>query len=97
MGAVDMTEFAFAFAPTELRGPKIYLEIRNSGEIEHELVLLDDEGREVAAMPPLAPGATAPLTVVVGPGSYSVRCLLTYGYETHATRGMVQDVTITAR
>ena len=98
--AVAMTEFAFAFDapdPVELRGPKLYLSITNDGEIEHELVVFDDEGREVAAMPPLDPGASAPLTVAAGPGTYRVRCLLTYGYETHATLGMERDVTITER
>lgn len=92
--AVTMEDFAYRFETTELTGPRIYVTLHNTSEsLDHEFdVYLDDE--KVLDLPPIPAGGYAETGLELEPGTYVARCGLAYGYETHASRGEVQEFTV---
>lgn len=87
---VEGTEFAFR--PEELTveaGRPVAVTLVNAGEVEHEWVLVDDDGSEIAhAHAPPGQDATAVFTLDEA-GTYEVRCTV----AGHAEQGMVGTVT----
>ncbi len=92
---VDVTLRDFAIdMPPEVRGRKAFFEARNDGPSPHELELLDEDGREVGAIPPFPEGETHTLAVELEPGTYRAQCLVRVGERTHAELGMVTEFTV---
>ncbi len=89
--AVTVTEFTFQLASTNLKGPKVFLEVKNSGQLQHELVITkpgqtDDEG-ELAATDKIPPGDGRDLAVELKPGRYQFACFI----KTTGSDGTVVD------
>ncbi len=66
--------------------------VRNQGGVEHDLVILDDQGQPLAGTPTIAPGRTATFEASLSPGSYAVVCTL----PGHREVGMTGELTVTS-
>ena len=94
MVRVGMRDFAFEGISPTTKGPKVFFEASNQGPSEHELVVVDEDGKEVGEIPPFEKGATKTLAVELKPGRYSTRCVIKLGDRTHAQLGMEANFTV---
>lgn len=87
---VEGTEFAFEPADLTVEvGRPVAVTLTNAGEVQHEWVLLGDDGSEIAHAH-AQPGAEATAVFTLDqPGTYEVRCTV----PGHAEQGMVGTVT----
>lgn len=88
-----MTDYAFAL-PNTIKGPKVFFEVMNDGPGEHEFLVQDAAGREIAEIEPFAKGEEKTLAVELAPGSYKVVCLVKEGEKTHQELGMESSFTV---
>lgn len=92
---VSMKDFAFAGLPSMLEGEKVLFELTNAGPSEHEFVVFEKGGSEaVRGVRPFAKGKTEMLALELEPGSYTAKCLVKVGGQTHADLGMQTDFTV---
>jgi uncharacterized cupredoxin-like copper-binding protein len=92
---VTMRDFAFSGIPATVMGEKVLFEVSNEGPSEHEFVVFKQGGDDaVSGIEPFAEGKTENLAVELAPGSYTVRCLIQLGDQTHAELGMQTDFTV---
>lgn len=93
--SVEIVDFDYRFTATTLDGPRLYLTLRNVGDLEHRFAIYRRGAIEpVAEWPPLAAGGYAEVGVELRPGAYVAKCMLAYGYQTHAARGELQEFTV---
>ena len=92
---VSLKDFAFVGLPADLKGPKLYLRLVNVGTVQHELLVIDGGGREVAASSPFPTGNTKTLVAELPPGSYTVECRVKEGDKLHSDLGMKMPVSVT--
>jgi uncharacterized cupredoxin-like copper-binding protein len=86
---VEATEFAFDPAEPEIEAARpVAVTFTNRGDAEHEWVLLDEGGSEVAHLHAAA-GERARAVVDLQPGTYEAVCEI----PGHAEQGMVGEVT----
>ena len=89
-----LRDFAFDGVSPSVKGPKVLFEATNQGPSSHELVVADEDGREVGAIPPFDRGLTKTLAVELEPGRYTTRCVVRLGNRTHAQLGMETSFTV---
>lgn len=80
------TEYAFsADASTQiLEGETVRLRLTNNGEVDHEMQLLDENGRLIDRVPRLSPGASGAIVVTFDDaGVYQLICDI----DDHLSRG----------
>ncbi len=84
-----LRDFAFESVPPTVKGPKVYFEATNQGPTEHELVVMDEAGKELGEIEAFAKGKDSkPLALELEPGRYKLACLVKLGDKTHADLGM---------
>lgn len=92
---VTLVDFQFKGLPETIKGPKVFFEARNEGPSQHELVVFDEDGSELGAIPPIEPGPELhSLAVELKPGRYRVECRVMAGDRTHAELGMRSEITV---
>lgn len=69
----ELSEFAIA-GPETLDGDMDYIDVVNSGELPHTLVVTDPSGRVVAATGLIQPGEATTLDVDLSEGRYTFTC-----------------------
>jgi uncharacterized cupredoxin-like copper-binding protein len=90
-----LRDFAFEGAPATVKGPKVYFEAVNQGPTEHELVVMDEAGKELGEIEAFDKGKDAPpLAIELKPGRYRLTCLVKLGDKTHADLGMEAPLTV---
>jgi len=72
-GSFDLVEYEIV-GPSQLETATNTIEITNSGEYPHTLVITDVSGEVVAASSLLSAGESAELTLDLEPGRYSFTC-----------------------
>lgn len=86
---ISMRDHAFVDMPATITGPRLRIEAKNNGPSEHEVLVFDADGNEIAGVDPVASGETAELSVELPAGTYELRCLVEISpTETHFDRGM---------
>ncbi len=90
-----LRDFAFESVPATVKGPKVYFEATNQGPTDHELVVMDEAGKELGEIEAFAKGKKSkPLALELKPGRYKVACLVKLGDKTHADLGMEAPFTV---
>ena len=79
---VTLTEFEIQM-PSQIEAGVTTFEIMNEGSVEHNFEI-ENEQMEKMLVSPIAPGATATMTVDLEPGTYEVYCPV----ADHEDRGM---------
>jgi hypothetical protein len=80
-----MREFAFEGMPASVRGPRVFFEVSNEGE----LVVVDPGGKRLGETGEFTKGdGTRTLALELQPGRYRVQCLVKLGDRTHLDEGM---------
>ena len=88
--AVQMTEFHLALPSTTLAAGTYTFDAVNAGRMVHALSV-DGPGVEDQHTGPVEPGASAPLTVTLAPGTYDMYCPV----DNHKALGMNLTLTVT--
>lgn len=82
---VVMRDYAFEGIPAEVTGPKVFFEATNQGPTEHEVVVVDESGKELGEIEAFGKDKESkPLALELQPGRYRARCLVKLGDKTHA-------------
>ncbi len=90
-----LRDFAFESVPPTVKGPKVYFEATNQGPSEHELVVMDEAGKELGEIEAFGKGKESkPLALELRPGRYKLTCLVKLGDKTHAGLGMEASFTV---
>ena len=90
-----LRDFAFESIPSTVKGPKVYFEASNQGPTEHELVVMDEAGKELGEIESFSKGKESkPLALELQPGRYKLSCLVKLGDRTHADLGMEATFTV---
>ena len=90
-----LRDFAFESVPPTVKGPKVYFEATNQGPAEHELVVLNEAGKELGEIEAFDKGNDAKhLALELQPGRYKLTCLVKLGDNTHADLGMEASFTV---
>ena len=87
---VSETEFKITLPAQKLTPGKVTFAVRNTGKIEHDLVVSGPGVTGAAKTPLLNPGQTAKLTVTLAAGSYTLYCSV----PGHRAAGMVAKLTV---
>lgn len=86
---ISMRDHAFVDMPATVTGPRVRIEAKNNGPSEHEVLIFDADGNEIAGTDPVPAGETAVLSAELPSGTYQLRCLVEISpTETHFDRGM---------
>ncbi len=92
---VAMKDFEFAGLLSTIEGEKVLFEVTNEGPSEHEFVVFEKGSEDaVRGIRPFAKAKTQMLAVELKPGSYTVKCLVKVGDQTHADLGMQTDFNV---
>jgi uncharacterized cupredoxin-like copper-binding protein len=86
---VSGTEFAFALSATELEPGSYVFELRNEGQLGHDLAI-EGPGIDETKTPVIDPGATAELDVELESGAYELWCTV----PGHRDAGMEAEVSV---
>jgi uncharacterized cupredoxin-like copper-binding protein len=86
---ISGTEFAFAVSATELSPGSYVLELRNEGQLGHDLAI-EGPGVDEEKTPVIDPGATADLEVELESGDYELWCTV----PGHRDAGMEAELTV---
>jgi uncharacterized cupredoxin-like copper-binding protein len=86
---VSGTEFAFALSATELEPGSYVFELRNEGQLGHDLAI-EGPGVDETKTPVTDPGATAEVDVELESGDYELWCTV----PGHRNAGMEAEVTV---
>lgn len=74
-------------------GDRVTIEVRNTGSLIHDLAVIHPDGSTVAAMDPIAAGATGTLVVdLEDPGYYRLNCNVDNHLTQHGMQAVI-DVT----
>ncbi|MBW3537331.1 MAG: cupredoxin domain-containing protein [Actinobacteria bacterium] len=86
---ISMRDYAFVDMPATVTGPRVRIEAKNNGPSEHEVLIFDADGNEIAGTDAVPAGETAVLSAELPSGTYQLRCLVEISpTETHFDRGM---------
>jgi plastocyanin len=77
----------FVYEPKGVTAPVgvVTLTMENRGAVEHDLVVEGARRRKLAEIPPIQPGKTEDVTVILTPGAYTLVCTV----PGHREAGMV--------
>ncbi len=90
-----MRDYRFEDIPATVKGPKVFFEATNDGPAEHELVVMDEHGKELGEIEAFKKGAEVKtLALELAPGRYRATCLVKRGGGTHADEGMEASFTV---
>jgi hypothetical protein len=75
-GTLTVSAREYAELPRRLEAPagRLTIVLRNTGVLDHDLVVRRRGGAMVARLPAVAPGATGRLAVRLAPGTYELAC-----------------------
>jgi len=73
-GEFVLTEYDIAVPGASFEAGTVPLQIVNSGEFPHTMVVTGEDGRALAATATIAAGSTAELVLDLEPGTYHVSC-----------------------
>jgi hypothetical protein len=81
---------------SQAKGPKVLFKVANAGSQNHELEVLDDQGKRVGGLPPFPVGATLrPLALELKPGTYTLQCTLKNpDGKVHRDLGMITKLVV---
>ena len=81
---------------SQAKGPKVFFKAANAGSQEHELEVLDDQGKSLGKIEPFPPGAFAkPLALELEAGTYTIQCTLkTTDGKVHRDLGMMTKLVV---
>lgn len=92
---VILRDFAIQGIGPTVKGPKVFFEASNQGPADHELVIVNEDGREQGEIHAFKPGTEGKtLSVELKPGRYEARCLVRVGDQSHVQRGMEASFTV---
>ena len=92
---VKMRDFAFEGIPATAKGRKVFFEATNDGPAEHELVVMDEHGKEMGEIEAFEKGdEVKTLALELAPGRYKATCLVKLDGRTHADQGMEASFTV---
>lgn len=97
--AVELGEFWINPEDRVLRAGAVELIVENYGQFPHTLVVSDASGTVIGATDLIGSEASTPLTVDLGPGSYTFTCRIVKGLDDgtfvdHFQEGMTASVTV---
>jgi uncharacterized cupredoxin-like copper-binding protein len=87
---VSETEFKITVPAAKVAAGKITFAVKNTGKIQHDLVVSGPGVTGAAKTPLLNPGQSGKLTVTLGAGSYTLFCSV----PGHRAAGMVAKLTV---
>lgn len=87
---VSETEFKITLPAQKVAPGKVTFEVKNTGKIQHDLVVSGPGVSGAAKTPLLTPGQTAKLTVTLVAGSYTLYCSV----AGHRAAGMSAKLTV---
>lgn len=79
------SEFKYEPKDVTARAGEITFVVTNTGSTDHNIVIQDTAGRDLAQIPVISPGKTEELKVTLRPGNYRLVCTL----PGHKEAGMV--------
>jgi hypothetical protein len=91
---VEMVDYRFSGIPETVKGPKVFFKVKNSGPAEHELVVVNSEGRHLGEVPEIRAGRSGVLALELPPGTYTAQCLVRADDKTHVQLGMETSFTV---
>ena len=99
--SVDLREFAINVSASRWEAGSIVLDVENTGEYAHAVVLTDGSGDVVAATGLLRAGGDVAMEVDLGPGNYQLTCRIVAqsadgALVDHFESGMIADVIVEA-
>lgn len=98
---VEVYEFAMDPSISSFEAGSIELDVTNTGEYGHTLVITDSNGHVISAGDVIGPGDTAQLSVDLAAGRYSFTCRIVAQDDEgnvidHYEQGMTADVVVVA-
>lgn len=75
---LTLTEFRISAAESTLNDGSVILDVANSGEFGHTVVVADSVGQVVGASSLIQPGETAKLELDLDPGQYEFTCRIVF-------------------
>ncbi|HEX2185584.1 MAG TPA: hypothetical protein VHN78_08770 [Chloroflexota bacterium] len=85
---VRLEDNACVGIPGVVKGPKVFFKATNRGAADHELEIVDANGKAVGEIKALNAGASGTLAVDLAPGTYTAQCLVELGGKPHSELGM---------
>lgn len=85
---LGLMSYAFTGLQSRMTGPNVLIEAENGTTTPHEVVIVDESGREVAEIEEFTKGSRS-VRAVLKPGTYRLKCLVKEGARTHEDLGMV--------
>ncbi len=93
---VTAVDYQFELEETAAEGPKVFFEVHNAGDEDHEFEVLDENGDAVDEIEAFGPSQTRQLALELEPGRYTLQCLVeTEDGQVHADLGMTDTFPIT--
>ncbi|MEZ5098940.1 MAG: hypothetical protein R3C15_03880 [Thermoleophilia bacterium] len=90
---VTADEFSFVLSRQSILAGRAIVQLRNSGEDEHDLKLRKVGGSRTFAVPLARPGRTTESRPTLAPGTYRLWCAI----GDHAARGMTATLVVRKR
>src|SRR3954464_6484984 len=81
------SEYQIASDLESAKGPHVFVEIKNDGKREHELVVKDPSGKVLTEKEGIKPGKSATLAVDAKAGTYTLVCELKTDGKSHEDLG----------
>jgi uncharacterized cupredoxin-like copper-binding protein len=91
---VTTEDHRFVDIPATAKGPRIFFKASTKGSTDHELEVIDADGRRVGKVYALKPGSSGSLAIELQPGTYTVQCLVETGGKPHSQLGMQNKLTV---
>jgi uncharacterized cupredoxin-like copper-binding protein len=85
---VEAVDYRFELDRPDAKGTKVFFEVANKGEHDHEFEILDADGDAVDEIEAFGPGQERTLAVELQPGTYTLQCILETDGTSHADLGM---------
>lgn len=92
--AISLVDFSFVDMPATVKGPRVLFRANNNGPSPHEMEIVDQNGAAVGVIKPFVKGQRRELAIELQPGTYTLRCLVKQGGETHAQLGMTSTFVV---
>src|SRR3954468_19563733 len=89
------SEYQIASDKESAKGPHVFLEIKNEGKLEHEVVVKDSGGKVLTEKENIEPGKSATLAVDAKAGTYTLVCELKTDGKSHEDLGMKRELKVT--
>lgn len=96
---IELYEFDIDPSISRFEAGQVDLDVRNTGEFGHTLVITDSTGQVISAGDVIGPGATSQVSVELAAGEYSFTCRIVAQDDEgnvidHFEQGMTTDVVV---